>query len=142
MVPMSQQYCMSKRSHPVLQSVVQSATNKPTPRPINSERNESMASERPSLPLPKPSRASLHNRSNILPMQVQQKRQVMKQPNKLQNNLPLMGMFTDRKGTTRGESSESLLIKFFHDFNIKKIDLIHLVFSIVSCLFGDASIKN
>ncbi|XP_076172259.1 unconventional myosin-Ie isoform X2 [Ptiloglossa arizonensis] len=102
MVPMSQQYCMSKRSHPVLQSVVQSATNKPTPRPTNSERNESMASERPSLPLPKPSRASLHNRSNILPMQVQQKRQVMKQPNKLQNNLPLMGMFTDRKGTTRG----------------------------------------
>ncbi|XP_076639673.1 unconventional myosin-Ie isoform X1 [Colletes latitarsis] len=104
MVPMSRQYCISKRAHPVPQSVTQTAVNKPTrpaPRPTQPERNQSLPFERPTLHMPKAPRSSPLNRPNIPPMQAQEKKFV-KLPNKVKNNLPLMGMFTDPKGARRG----------------------------------------
>ncbi|XP_053974659.1 unconventional myosin-If-like isoform X1 [Hylaeus volcanicus] len=104
MVPMSPQYCISKRAAPVLQPAPRSAVNRPTrPAPrTNFEQNQGLPTERPPLQLPKTSKPPRLNRTSIPPMQVQEKSHGMKQPNKIQNNLPLMGMFTNPNGKARG----------------------------------------
>ena len=120
-VVMNQQYFTSPSIHPVSQSYLQSTTDIPTrpaPRPASAKEYQrvdqpvttdhtasskfAVPSQRPTLQPTKASRSLQLNRFNIPPVQPQAKERVEKLPNKVVNNLPLMGMFTNPKGTPRG----------------------------------------
>ncbi|KZC09955.1 Unconventional myosin-Ie, partial [Dufourea novaeangliae] len=122
MAPTSRQHGMSKYIQPFSQSAPQASANRPTrpaQRTVNTEQIQNfpktvnndhtvpskpiVPTERPTLQIPKASRPTPLNRL-LLPSstEAKPKNQPVKQPNKLENNIPLMGMFTNPKGTARG----------------------------------------
>ncbi|XP_033341895.2 unconventional myosin-Ie [Megalopta genalis] len=88
------------------------------PRPANAERipnvhktvtndektpsRPGVPTERPALLIPRPSKPTPLIRTNVPTTEVQKKTQLSKQPNKIESNMPLMGMFTNPKGAARG----------------------------------------
>ncbi|XP_076236580.1 unconventional myosin-Ie [Calliopsis andreniformis] len=112
----NQQQYITKCNHSVSRPMV-NKPSRPAPKPANSERiqnlhqppiNDHTSSkldsppEKSPLQLPQISRLVPFNLSNIPPTQTQVKERAEKQPNKLENKVPLMGMFTNPKAMPRG----------------------------------------
>lgn len=129
----NQQYNALKNNYPFSSVTLQSASNKSlqsTVQPTiikqfqNSNIDHTLSSkstipktisEKPKLQLPKLQLSNMTTVDSVnASAQAKEKKQIIKQPRKLENNsMPLMGMFTNPNGIPHGELIISLLLFFF-----------------------------
>lgn len=129
----NQQYNALKNNYPFSSVTLQSASNKSlqsTVQPTiikqfqNSNIDHTLSSkstisktisEKPKLQLPKLQLSNMTTVDSVnASTQAKEKKQITKQPRKLENNsMPLMGMFTNPNGIPHGELIISLLLFFF-----------------------------